>query len=106
MVCSVSDDGQLLNELGFIGWFSDMIKVKIGGLSWQVAFPVIILVYFFSHYIFASATAHVAAMYAALLGVGVSLGIPPMLLAMMLGFMGSIYGVLTLRTWSGSGVFR
>lgn len=84
-----------LNELGFIGWFSDLIKVKIGGLSWQVAFPVIILVYFFSHYIFASATAHVAAMYAALLGVGVSLGIPPMLLAMMLGFMGSIYGVLT-----------
>ncbi|MDV7697198.1 anion permease [Chryseobacterium soli] len=84
-----------LNELGFIGWFSDLIKAKIGGLSWQVAFPVIILVYFFSHYIFASATAHVAAMYAALLGVGVSLGIPPMLLAMMLGFLGSIYGVLT-----------
>lgn len=84
-----------LNELGFIHWFSDLIKAKIGGLSWQVAFPVIILVYFFSHYIFASATAHVAAMYAALLGVGVSLGIPPMLLAMMLGFLGSIYGVLT-----------
>ncbi|WP_292010979.1 anion permease [Chryseobacterium sp.] len=84
-----------LNELGFIGWFSDLIKAKIGGLSWQAAFPVIILVYFFSHYIFASATAHVAAMYAALLSVGVSLGIPPMLLAMMLGFMGSVYGVLT-----------
>ncbi|MBK1897628.1 anion permease [Chryseobacterium paridis] len=84
-----------LNELGFIGWFSDLIKVKIGGLSWQIAFPVIIVVYFFSHYIFASATAHVAAMYAALLGVGVAVGIPPMLLAMMLGFLGSIYGVLT-----------
>lgn len=84
-----------LNELGFIDWFGNLIKVQIGGLSWQVAFPVIIVVYFFSHYIFASATAHVAAMYAALLGVGVSLGIPPMLLAMMLGFMGSIYGVLT-----------
>ncbi len=84
-----------LNELGFIGWFSELIRNQIGGLNWLIAFPVIILVYFFSHYIFASATAHVAAMYAALLGVGVSLGIPPMLLAMMLGFMGSIYGVLT-----------
>ncbi len=84
-----------LNELGFIGWFSELVRHEIGSLSWVVAFPVIILVYFFSHYIFASATAHVAAMYAALLGVGVSLGIPPMLLAMMLGFMGSIYGVLT-----------
>ncbi|MNL63784.1 putative malate transporter YflS [compost metagenome] len=30
-----------------------------------------------------------------MLGVGVSLGIPGMLLAMMLGFVGSIYGVLT-----------
>ncbi|MEJ5053779.1 anion permease [Sphingobacterium sp. MYb382] len=84
-----------LNELGFISWFSELVRKEIGMLSWVVAFPVIILVYFFSHYIFASATAHVAAMYAALLGVGVSLGIPPMLLAMMLGFMGSIYGVLT-----------
>ncbi|MDN5627376.1 MAG: anion permease, partial [Weeksellaceae bacterium] len=84
-----------LNDLGFIGWFSGLIKTEISGLSWQVAFPVIVIVYFFSHYIFASATAHVAAMYAALLGVGVAVDVPPMLLAMMLGFVGSIYGVLT-----------
>ncbi|WP_409415665.1 anion permease [Flavobacterium sp. PS2] len=84
-----------LNELGFIGWFSDLVKQQIGGLSWQMAFPIIILVYFFSHYLFASATAHVAAMYAALLGVGVSLGIPELLLAFMLGFVGSLYGTLT-----------
>lgn len=84
-----------LNELGFIGWFSDLVKEQIGGLSWQMAFPIIILVYFFSHYLFASATAHVAAMYAALLGVGVSLGVPGLLLAFMLGFVGSLYGTLT-----------
>ncbi|WP_347069336.1 anion permease [Flavobacterium sp. WV_118_3] len=84
-----------LNELGFIGWFSNLVKVQIGDLSWQIAFPVIILVYFFSHYLFASATAHVAAMYAALLGVGVSMGIPGLLLAFMLGFIGSLYGTLT-----------
>lgn len=84
-----------LNELGFIGWFSDLVKVQIGGLSWQMAFPIIILVYFFSHYLFASATAHVAAMYAALLGVGISLGVPGLLLAFMLGFVGSLYGTLT-----------
>jgi DASS family divalent anion:Na+ symporter len=84
-----------LNRLGFIGWFSELVKGKMGGMDWHYAYPVIVIVYFFSHYIFASATAHVAAMYAALLGVGVSLGVPPMLLAMMLGFMGSIYGTLT-----------
>jgi divalent anion:Na+ symporter, DASS family len=84
-----------LNELGFISWFSGLVKAEIGGLSWQYAFPILILVYFFSHYLFASATAHVAAMYAALLGVGISLGIPGMLLALMLGFVGSLYGTLT-----------
>ena len=84
-----------LNELGFINWFSNVIKAEIGGLSWQMAFPIMVLVYFFSHYLFASATAHVAAMYAALLGVGVSLGVPGLLLAFMLGFVGSIYGTLT-----------
>lgn len=84
-----------LNELGFIEWFSNLIREEIGGLSWQIAFPVIIGVYFFSHYLFASATAHVAAMYSALLGVGISLGIPPLLLAFMLGFTGSLYGSLT-----------
>lgn len=84
-----------LNTLGFIGWFSDLIKVQMGGIDWHYAYPLLVVVYFFSHYIFASATAHVAAMYAALLGVGISLGVPPMLLALTLGFMGSIYGTLT-----------
>lgn len=84
-----------LNKLGFIGWFSDLVKGQMGDMDWHYAFPILVIVYFFSHYIFASATAHVAAMYAALLGVGISLGVPPVLLAMMLGFMGSIYGTLT-----------
>ncbi|WP_082886576.1 anion permease [Flavisolibacter tropicus] len=84
-----------LNTLGFIGWFSNWIKGYIASLSWLAAFPIIIVVYFYSHYMFASATAHVAAMYAALLGVGVSLGIPPYLLAYMLGFIGSVFGTLT-----------
>ncbi|MHC5353646.1 anion permease [Myroides sp. LJL115] len=84
-----------LNELGFIGWFSELVQSKMGGIDWHYAFPILVGVYFFSHYFFASATAHVAAMYAALLGVGITLGVPPLLLALMLGFMGSIYGTLT-----------
>lgn len=84
-----------LNELGFIKWFSELVRNQMGDMDWHYAFPVIIAVYFFSHYLFASATAHVAAMYAALLAVGISLGVPPLLLAFMLGFTGSIYGTLT-----------
>ena len=84
-----------LNQLGFIAWFSDLVKSKMGDMDWHYAYPVLVGVYFFSHYLFASATAHVAAMYAALLAVGISLGVPPLLLALMLGFTGSLYGTLT-----------
>ncbi|MBF4518838.1 anion permease [Flavobacterium sp. ANB] len=84
-----------LDKLGFINWFSEIVKGSMIGMSWQLAFIIIIAVYFFSHYIFASATAHVAAMYAALLAVGISLGVPGLFLAFMLGFVGSLYGTLT-----------
>lgn len=84
-----------LNKLGFIKWFSELVKYEMGDMDWHYAFPVLVGVYFFSHYLFASATAHVAAMYAALLAVGISLGVPPLLLALMLGFTGSLYGTLT-----------
>lgn len=84
-----------LNQLGFIAWFSDLVRSKMGDMDWHYAYPVLVGVYFFSHYLFASATAHVAAMYAALLAVGISLGVPPLLLGLMLGFTGSLYGTLT-----------
>lgn len=84
-----------LDKLGFISWFSEIVKGGMIGMSWQVAFLIIIAVYFFSHYLFASATAHVAAMYAALLAVGISLGVPGLFLAFMLGFVGSLYGTIT-----------
>ncbi|UYW01084.1 anion permease [Flavobacterium agricola] len=84
-----------LNELGFISWFSELVRNQMGGIHWHYAFPLIVAVYFFSHYLFASATAHVAAMYAALLAVGISLGVPALLLGLMLGFTGSLYGTLT-----------
>lgn len=84
-----------LNELGFIPWFGHLIEQMLSGVAWTMAFPAIILVYFLSHYLFASATAHVASMYSALLVVGIALHVPPLLLALMLGFTGSLFGTLT-----------
>ncbi|MHA3787436.1 anion permease [Flavobacterium hauense] len=84
-----------LSKLGFIPWLSENIKSEIGGLSWYWAFPIIVLIYFYIHYMFASATAHVAAMYFAMLSVGVGVGVPPLLLALFLGYCGGIFGTLT-----------
>lgn len=46
------------------------------GLSWQAAFGVITVLYFYSHYLFASGAAHIGAMYTAFLSVAVACGTP------------------------------
>lgn len=87
--------GSYLNSLGFIGWFGNLIGGRLGMLSWQWAFPLIILVYSYCHYMFASATAQVAAMYAVFLTVGVSVGVPGTMLAIFLGAAATLMGGLT-----------
>ncbi len=84
-----------LNKLGFIPWFSKLIAESVNGFSWQIILLVLILAYFYSHYIFASATAHVSAMYSAFLAVAIAGGIPPMLAALTLGFFGNLFASTT-----------
>jgi DASS family divalent anion:Na+ symporter len=84
-----------LNKLGFIPWFSKLIAGSVKGLSWQVILAVLIIAYFYSHYIFASATAHVSAMYSAFLAVAIAGGVPPMLAALTLGFFGNLFASTT-----------
>lgn len=68
-----------LNELGMVGWFSDAMKSYVSGFSWISAFLILIAVYYYSHYFFASATAHISAMYSAFLAVIIAAGAPPLL---------------------------
>lgn len=87
--------GSYLNTLGFVGWFGQLIGGKMAHFSWQVAFPIIILVYSYSHYMFASATAHAAAMYPVFLAVGIAVGVPGAMLAVFLGACATLMGSLT-----------
>lgn len=84
-----------LNTLGLIPWFGTLMAGSVGGMNWVVALLILALAYFFSHYLFASATAHVTAMYAAFLTVAIAAGAPPMLTALVLGFFGNLMGSLT-----------
>lgn len=84
-----------LNTLGFIPWLSKAIGNSLNGVGWGVVLAVLMLVYFYAHYLFAGATAHVSAMYGAFLGVAVSAGAPPMLAALLLGFDGAIFSSTT-----------
>lgn len=86
-----------LNKLGLVAWFSSSIEGVIGGfgLSWVWAVLILTLVYLYSHYFFASTTAHITAMFAAFYAVGLSLGAPPMLYAFILIAAGNIMMTLT-----------
>jgi divalent anion:Na+ symporter, DASS family len=84
-----------LNRLGLIPWFSRAVGGLVAGQGWIVAFLVLALVYFYSHYFFASNTAHVASMYAAFLGVSVMAGAPPVLAALVLAFFSNLFAGMT-----------
>lgn len=84
-----------LNKLGLIGWFAKLVSGALVGVSWWVALGILLLAYMYSHYAFASLSAHVTAMYAAFLAVAVAAGAPPFLAAMGLGAISGLMGGLT-----------
>ncbi|WP_159914691.1 DASS family sodium-coupled anion symporter [Pantoea sp. 18069] len=64
-----------LNKVGVIAWFSEGMKGAIvaSGMGWEPIAAILVLVFVFSHYLFASTTAHISAMMFAFLGVGAQL---------------------------------
>ena len=84
-----------LNELGLIPWFSETVKNIVPGTSWVLAFLVLILIYFYSHYFFASNTAHVNSMYMPFLAVAVAVGTPAVLAALVLAFFSNLFSSMT-----------
>ncbi|XP_023513285.1 dicarboxylate transporter 1, chloroplastic-like [Cucurbita pepo subsp. pepo] len=86
-----------LNKYGLISWFSQTVVKFVGGLglSWQLSFGILVLLYFYSHYFFASGAAHIGAMFTAFLSVASALGTPPYFGAIVLSFLSNLMGGLT-----------
>ncbi len=87
-----------LNKLGLIGWLSKAIETGIGGLGFEHWFPacsLLLLAYLYAHYMFASTTAHITAMFAAFYGAGLALGAPPFLFALLMAAASNIMMTLT-----------
>jgi DASS family divalent anion:Na+ symporter len=84
-----------LGRLGLIAWFTGEVRGVFGGVGWVTGFTGLLLVYFYSHYFFASLTAHVSAMYAPFLAVALALGTPPLFAALVLGFCSNLFASLT-----------
>ena len=86
-----------LNKLGLIAWFSTVLQTGIGhlGLTWVPACLLLLLAYMYAHYIFASTTAHITAMFSAFYIAGIAVGAPPMYFALMMASASSIMMTLT-----------
>jgi DASS family divalent anion:Na+ symporter len=84
-----------LNKFGMAAWFSGLVVGNVQGMNWTIGFLIVALIYFYSHYFFASNVAHIGAMYAPLLIVAIALGTPPELAALILAFFSNLFGGLT-----------
>lgn len=80
---------------GIIAWLSENMIALVGGFSLWPAFVLLLLFYFYSHYFFASNTAHVTAMFTSFLGTSFAIGAPKELAFWFFAFFSSLFGGLT-----------
>jgi divalent anion:Na+ symporter, DASS family len=86
---------QSLQSAGVIAYFSGLLQKVIPSGSWQVGLLCITLVYFYSHYFFAGAVAHISSMYGVFLSIALALGSPPVIAALALAFASGLFMSLT-----------
>jgi divalent anion:Na+ symporter, DASS family len=75
------------------------------GWGWQASSLALLLVYYYSHYFFASNVAHVSAMFSAFLVCMIATGAPPVLASLVLAFLSNTMGGLGTWTMSHAPMF-
>ncbi|XP_061947763.1 dicarboxylate transporter 2.1, chloroplastic-like [Populus nigra] len=88
--------GQLTN-LGVVTWMSSCVAkvLQSVSLSWPAAFGILQASYFLIHYLFASQTGHVGALYSAFLAMHLAAGVPGVLAALALAYNTNLFGAIT-----------
>jgi L-tartrate/succinate antiporter len=85
-----------LNRVGFVKWFADQVALYMDGYSPFTAMLLLVLVFYATHYLFASVTAHVTALLPVMLAVGSNIaGMNMPLFALLLCLTLGIMGILT-----------
>lgn len=85
----------MLSQLGLMTWFSSHVGQYVDGWSWPLALIVLVCVYIYSHYLFASLAAHATAFFVPFLTVAVAAGAPPYMAALAFAFSSSLCASLT-----------
>jgi DASS family divalent anion:Na+ symporter len=94
-----------LNEMGFMGYLGHSLAGALGGLGRIPVYLILVVAYVMLHYLFVSQTAHVLALFAVFLEVGVKLGVPAAPLAFMLLFASNFFSVITPQGSSANLLF-
>jgi DASS family divalent anion:Na+ symporter len=84
-----------LNEFGVVKWFGNEISVHLQGMPRLAIYVLVAVIYFYIHYFFASATAHISALFPLSLALMVGGGIPAFTGAIALGALSNLNGCLT-----------
>ncbi len=71
--------GELLNATGVTKVFAESVGSLFVGVPWLVGLLAILVIYFYTHYLFASITAHVLALFPPFVVLLVGIGVPPRL---------------------------
>ena len=94
-----------LNELGFMGYVGGRLTSLLGGISWPIAYVILLVLYVLMHYMFVSQTAQVLALFDVFLSVGVKSGVPAPLMAFALLFASSYFSTITPQGGSQNVIF-
>jgi len=94
-----------LNKFGFMGWVGDSAATMVEGMSWPVAYVLLIISYVLIHYFFVSQTAQMLALFTVFLGVAVGAGVPAHLMALMLLFATNFNAIITPQGSSANVIY-
>lgn len=103
---------EALGETGLTKLFAGAAAGVTVGWMWGAALMILLLIYFYAHYGFASITAHATAMYTPFLVVTLAAGAPPVLAVLSLAYLSNLnaslthYGTTPAPIWFGAGYTR
>ncbi|AYM91486.1 TPA: DASS family sodium-coupled anion symporter [Serratia fonticola] len=79
-----------LSSLGFISWMTTKLETTISGFGAMQTFVILGILYIYVHYLFATASGHVAALYAPFAATAIAAGAPPMMVAICFGIFSNL----------------
>jgi len=86
---------EALGQTGLTKRFAEAAAGLTTGWKWWLALASLLLIYFYAHYVFASITAHVTAMFVPFLIVILAAGAPPYLAVLLLAYFSNLSASLT-----------